>query len=45
MFILINQMKIENNNIYHRTIKMKPIDVKDNVYINTSKEVNDENPK
>ena len=45
MFILINQMKIEDNNIYHRTIKMKPIDVKDNVYINTSKEVNDENPK
>ena len=45
MFILINQMKIENNNIYQRTIKMKPIDVKDNRYINTSKEVNDENPK
>ena len=45
MFILINQMKIENNNIYQRTIKMKPIDVKDNIYINTSKEVNDENRK
>ena len=45
MFILINQMKIEDNNIYHRTIKMKPIDVKDNTYINTSKEVNAENPK
>ena len=45
MFILINQMKIENNNIYHRTIKMKPIPVKDRIYINTSKEVNDENPK
>ena len=38
-------MKIENNNIYHRTIKMKPINVKDNIYISTSKEVNDENPK
>ena len=45
MSILINQMKIENNNIYQRTIKMKPIDVKDNIYINTSKEVNDENRK
>ena len=45
MFILINQMKIENNNIYHRTIKMKPIDVKDNICINTSKEVNDESPR
>ena len=31
----------EYNNTYHRTIKMKPIDVKDNTYINISKEVND----
>ena len=23
-----------NNNTYHRTIKMKPIDVKDNTFIN-----------
>ena len=30
---------------YNRTIKMKPIDVKDNTYINTDKEVNDKNPK
>ena len=29
------------NNTYHSTIKMKPIDVKDNTYINTDKEVND----
>ena len=29
------------NNAYHRTIKKKPIDVKDNTYINTDKEVND----
>ena len=27
----------EYNNTYHNTIKMKPIDVKDNTYINTSK--------
>ena len=27
----------EYNNTYHTTIKMKPIDVKDNTYINTSK--------
>ena len=33
------------NNTYHRTIKMKPIDVKDNTYINTVKEVNDKDPK
>ena len=30
----------EYNNTYHATIKMKPIDVKDNTYINTSKEIN-----
>ena len=35
----------EYNNIYHRTIKMKPVDVKDNTYIasielHSSKEVN-----
>ena len=33
------------NNTYSRTIKMKPIDVKDNKYINTDKEVNNKNPK
>ena len=33
------------NNTYHRTFKMKPIDVKDNTYINIDKEVNDKNPK
>ena len=27
----------EYNNTYHTTIKMKPIDVKDNIYINTDK--------
>ena len=35
----------EYNNTYHRTIKMKPIDVKDNTYINIGKEVNDKDPK
>ena len=30
----------EYNNTYHTTIKMKPFDVKDNTYINTSKEIN-----
>ena len=35
----------EYNNTYHRTIKMKPTDVKDNTYINTDKEVNDKDPK
>ena len=35
----------EYNNTYHRTIKMKPIDVKDNTYINIGKGVNDQDPK
>ena len=35
----------EYNNTYHRTIKMKPIDVKGNTYINIDKEVNDKDPK
>ena len=35
----------ECNNTYHRTIKMKPADVKDNTYIDFKKEVNDKNPK
>ena len=33
------------NNTYHTSIKMKPIDVKDNTYIDFKKEVNDENSK
>ena len=35
----------EYNNTYHRTIKMKPVDVKYNTYIDFEKEVNDKNPK
>ena len=35
----------EYNNTYHRTIKMKPIDIKDNTYINIDKEVKDNYPK
>ena len=33
------------NNTYYRTIKIKPVDVKDNAYIKFSKDVNDEDPK
>ena len=35
----------EYNNTYHTTIKMKPIDVKDNTSINANKEINKNNPK
>ena len=32
------------NNKYHTTIKMKPVDVKGNPYIDFKKESNDKNP-
>ena len=35
----------EYNNTYHRTIKVKPVDVKDNTYIDFIKEVIDKDPK
>ena len=40
----------EQNNTYHRTIKIKPVDVKDNSYIDSvefhsSKGFNDKNPE
>ena len=41
----LDDIVYEYNNTYHRTIKMKPIDFKDNTYINIGKEVNDKNPK
>ena len=31
--------------IHNRTIKMKPVDVKDNTYVDSKKEVNDKDPK
>ena len=35
----------EYNNTMHRTFKMKPTDVKDNMYTDFGKEVNDNDPK
>ena len=35
----------EYNNAYHRTIKMKPVDIKDNTYFDFEKEINDKDPK
>ena len=34
----------EYNNTSNRTIKMKSVDVKDNTYIDSNKEVNDKDP-
>ena len=36
---------INKYNIYHNTIKMKPIDVKSNTYNDSSKEINDKHAK
>ena len=41
----LNDIVDEYNNTYHTTIKMKPINVKDNTYINTDKEINNKDPK
>ena len=41
----LNDIVNENNKVYHRTIKMKPVDVKNNTYIDFSKKVNDKDPR
>ena len=41
----LNDIVNEYNNTYHRTIKIKPVDVKDNEYIDFGKEVNGKDPK
>ena len=41
----LNDIVNKCNNTYHRTIKVKPVDVKDNTYIDFSKEVHDKDPK
>ena len=41
----LNVIVNKYNNTYHTTIKRKPIDVKDNTYINTDKEINYKDPK
>ena len=33
------------NNTFHSTIKMKPVDVKSSIYIGSSKEINNKDPK
>ena len=33
------------NNAYHRAIKMKPVDVKERISINSNEEINDKDPK
>ena len=40
----IDDIVKEYNNKYQTSIKMKPVDVMDNTYINFKKEINDKNP-
>ena len=35
----------KHNNTYHSTIKMKPVDAKSNTYIDSSKKINNKDPK
>ena len=41
----LNDIVHKYNNTYHGTIKMKPVDVKSNTYIESSKEINNKDPK
>ena len=41
----LDDIVAEYNKTYHRNFKMKPVDVKDNTYIDFKKEVNDKDPK
>ena len=44
-FDVLDDIVNKCNHTVHRTVKMKPIDVKDNTYIDSKKEVNDKDPK
>ena len=41
----LDDMVDEDNNTYHKTIKMKSVNPKDNTYIDFFKKVNDRDPK
>ena len=41
----LGNIVIKYNNIYHSTGQMKPVDVKSNTYISSSKKINDKGTK
>ena len=41
----LDDIQNEYNNTYHRTTKMKSIDVRNNTYVDTGKKVNDKDSK
>ena len=44
-FCWLDDIVNKYNNTYHSTIKIKPVDVKSCTFINSSKEINDKDPK
>ena len=44
-FNVLNHIVDEYNNTYHKTIKMKPIDVKSDFYAEYNEESNEKDPK
>ena len=44
-FDVVDDIVNKYNNTVDRTIKIKPIDVKDNTYLDSKKEVNNKGPK
>ena len=42
---ILNDIVNKYNNTHHRTIKMKPVDVKQSTHIDSSKEIINEDPK
>ena len=44
-FDVLDDIANKYNNTVHRTIKMKPTDVKDNTYVDSKKEVSNKDPK
>ena len=43
--VYIDKIDGKYNNTYHRTIKTKPVHVKSNTYVDSRKEINDEDPE
>ena len=41
----LDDIVIKHSNTYHSTIKMNPVDVKPNTYIDSNKEINEKGPK
>ena len=41
----LGNILVKYNNTYHSTVQMKPVDIKSNTYISSSKEINDKDPK